>query len=170
MWSPKGGSVLALALSDVDATNQSYYGEQKLYYLAADGKKDCAVELPKSGPIHDVQWSPRGDYFVVVAGFMPAKAILFSHTCVPKFDLGKCILEGSGRWAFTSADQETSIQPSAHSSTKTNPAGSGPYSLVRWNPFGRYFVLAGFGNLPGDLAFYEVAQKSGNCKRIGATR
>ena len=89
MWSPKGGAVLALALSDVDATHQSYYGEQKLYYLAADGKKDCAVELPKSGPIHDVQWSPRGDYFVVVAGFMPAKAILFSHTCVPKFDLGK---------------------------------------------------------------------------------
>lgn len=51
IWSPRGGAVLALALSDVDATNQSYYGEQKLYYLAADGKKDCAVEMPKVGLI-----------------------------------------------------------------------------------------------------------------------
>ena len=31
------------------------------------------VPLPKDGPVHDVQWSPAGDYFVTVAGFMPAK-------------------------------------------------------------------------------------------------
>jgi hypothetical protein len=31
------------------------------------------VAMPKDGPVHDVQWSPAGDYFVVVAGFMPAK-------------------------------------------------------------------------------------------------
>lgn len=28
--------------------------------------------------------------------------------------------------------------------------GSGPYNLVRWNPFGRFFAIAGFGNLPGE--------------------
>lgn len=27
--------------------------------------------------------------------------------------------------------------------------GSGPYNMVRWNPFGRFLALAGFGNLPG---------------------
>jgi hypothetical protein len=27
--------------------------------------------------------------------------------------------------------------------------GSGPYSYARWNPFGRFFIIAGFGNLPG---------------------
>jgi hypothetical protein len=27
--------------------------------------------------------------------------------------------------------------------------GSGPYNVVRWNPFGRFFAIAGFGNLPG---------------------
>jgi len=31
------------------------------------------VPLPKDGPVHDVKWSPAGDYFCVVAGFMPAK-------------------------------------------------------------------------------------------------
>jgi uncharacterized protein with WD repeat len=31
------------------------------------------VPLPKEGPVHDVQWSPKGDFFLTVAGFMPAK-------------------------------------------------------------------------------------------------
>ena len=38
--------------------------------------------------MHDVQWTPAGDYFIVVAGFMPAKTTLFSATCKPVFDLG----------------------------------------------------------------------------------
>ncbi len=29
--------------------------------------------------------------------------------------------------------------------------GGGPYNTVRWNPFGRFLVIAGFGNLPGGL-------------------
>lgn len=51
----------------------------------------CAPSTPlvKEGPIHDVQWSPKGNFFLVVAGFMPAKVILFNSACVPKFDLGE---------------------------------------------------------------------------------
>jgi uncharacterized protein with WD repeat len=37
--------VLALAASDVDKTGQSYYGEQKLYFLAASGSNDAIVAL-----------------------------------------------------------------------------------------------------------------------------
>lgn len=47
LWSPSGCAVLALAASDVDATNQSYYGEQKLYFMASNGQNECAVQLPK---------------------------------------------------------------------------------------------------------------------------
>lgn len=54
-------------------------------------------------------------------------------------------------------------------STSSAPPGSGPFSMVRWNPFGRYFVLAGFGNLPGDLAFYDK-KADGKCKPMGTTR
>lgn len=134
LWNCHGTAVLIIAAADVDATNQSYYGEQKLFYFSSDGSKDMAVQMPKDGPIHDVQWSPRGDYFVTVAGFMPAKSTLFTDSCVPKFDLG-----------------------------------SGPYSLVRWNPFGRFFALAGFGNLPGDLVFYDK-KADAKCKLMGSTR
>lgn len=133
-WAPTGSAVLITTASDVDATNKSYYGEQKLFFLSADGTNDTAVALPKEGPIHDVQWSPKGDYFLTVAGFMPAKTTLFTSKCVAKFDLG-----------------------------------SGPYSMARWNPFGRFFVLAGFGNLPGDLAFFDK-KADAKCKSMGTSR
>lgn len=35
--------------------------------------------------------------------------------------------------------------------------GSGPYNIIRWNPFGRFLVVCGFGNLPGDVAREELA-------------
>ncbi len=42
----------------------------------------------QDGPIHDAQWSPDGCFFIVVAGFMPAKTVLFDAKCKPVFDLG----------------------------------------------------------------------------------
>ncbi|KAK9828927.1 hypothetical protein WJX72_002838 [[Myrmecia] bisecta] len=134
LWNSLGTAVLALTASDTDATNQSYYGEQKLHYLAADGTNDCLVPLTKEGPIHDVQWSPKGDYFCVVAGFMPAKTTLFSERCKPMYDLG-----------------------------------SGPHSTVRWNPQGRFLAVAGFGNLPGDIVFFDK-KADGKCKQMGSNR
>lgn len=47
-----------------------------------------AVSGPQEGPIHDVQWSPSGDFFVTVAGFMPAKSTIFTAACKPHYDLG----------------------------------------------------------------------------------
>ena len=54
----------------------SFSGEQKLHYMSADPARVDAtttVPLPKEGPVHDVQWSPNGEFFVTVAGYMPAK-------------------------------------------------------------------------------------------------
>jgi len=45
---------------------------------------------------------------------------------------------------------------------KCNPLlelGEGPYNTIRWNPKGRFIVLAGFGNLPGDMAFWDYSEK-----------
>ncbi|CAN1250720.1 Eukaryotic translation initiation factor 2A, partial [Linum perenne] len=44
--------------------------------------------------------------------------------------------------------------------------GSGPYNTVRWNPKGKFVCIAGFGNLPGDMAFWDYEEK----KQIGTTR
>ena len=44
-WNAPGTGMLALTATDTDATNQSYYGEQKLSFLSADGTNDCMVQL-----------------------------------------------------------------------------------------------------------------------------
>lgn len=88
----------------------------------------------QDGPIYDVQWTPDGQYFVVVAGFMPAKPVLYTAKCKALFE-------------FT----------------------AGPFNTARWSPFGRFLALAGFGNLPGDVAFFNK-MKDGKCKHMGSTR
>jgi translation initiation factor 2A len=135
MWAPDGRAVLVLGSCDVDVTNQSYYGETSLSFMRADGALDCKVPLDKEGPVHEAAWSPTSEEFVVVYGFMPAKATIFDAAkCEPKYQLG-----------------------------------AGPHNTVRWNPFGRFVLLAGFGNLPGDMKFFD-RKADGKYKLVGATR
>ena len=42
-WNSTGTALLAITAADVDVTNQSYYGEQKIHFLSADGTNDCLV-------------------------------------------------------------------------------------------------------------------------------
>lgn len=141
-WNSTGTVALVTATSDTDATNQSYYGESKLHFLPADAARAgdaAAVPLPKEGPVHDVQWSPQGDYFAVVAGFMPAKAILVDTRNRPVYDVI-----------------------------------AGPYNTARWSPSGRFLAVCGFGNLPGDVLFFNRLGAPGSgkitLKRMGSTR
>ncbi|QDZ20404.1 eukaryotic translation initiation factor 2A [Chloropicon primus] len=133
MWNASGKALLAWAFSDVDKTNQNYFGEQSLHFLSADGDREQLVEL-KDGPIHDVKWAPNGQHFVAIHGFMPAKATLFDHKCKPIYDFG-----------------------------------SGPRNTVEWSPFSRFLVIGGFGNLPGDIEFYDK-KADGKCKVMGKVR
>ncbi|KAG8655378.1 hypothetical protein MANES_04G036150v8 [Manihot esculenta] len=130
-WNCGSTGLLVVVQSDVDKTNQSYYGESKLNYLTTDGTHEGLVPLRKEGPVHDVQWSYSGSEFAVVYGFMPASATLFDKKCKPLLELG-----------------------------------TGPYNTIRWNPKGKFLCLAGFGNLPGDMAFWDYANK----KQLGTTR
>ncbi|BFG15892.1 hypothetical protein CerSpe_021660 [Prunus speciosa] len=130
-WNNGSTGLLVVVQSDVDKTNQSYYGESKLNYLTTDGTHEGLVPLRKEGPVHDVQWSYSGSEFAVVYGFMPSKATVFDKKCNPLLELGM-----------------------------------GPYNTIRWNPKGKFLCLAGFGNLPGDMAFWDHVEK----KQLGTTR
>lgn len=44
-WHPMGTNLLCVASTDVDKTNQSYYGESNLYFLSATGGGDAKVQL-----------------------------------------------------------------------------------------------------------------------------
>ncbi|KAK8498838.1 hypothetical protein V6N12_053059 [Hibiscus sabdariffa] len=87
-WNRGSTGLLVVAQSDVDKTNQSYYGESKLIYLTTDGTFEGLVPLRKEGPIHDVQWSFSGKNFAVVYGFMPANATIFDKKCKRLLELG----------------------------------------------------------------------------------
>ncbi|KAA6416608.1 MAG: eukaryotic translation initiation factor 2A-like [Trebouxia sp. A1-2] len=142
-WNSTGTALLAITAADVDVTNQSYYGEQKIHYLAADGTNDCLVPNLKDGPIHDAQWSPDGCFFIVVAGFMPAKTVLFDAKCKPVFDLGT----------------------GPYNIIKWNPQASPLHA----HKLGRFLALCGFGNLPGDITFLDK-KADGKCKVISQVR
>ena len=63
LWNAKGTAVLALTASETDASNKSYYGEQKLHFLAANGSNDSLVPLPKVtalSPWHEPNQASKG--------------------------------------------------------------------------------------------------------------
>ncbi|XP_055377227.1 eukaryotic translation initiation factor 2A [Condylostylus longicornis] len=87
MWNKRGTGVLLLTSTEVDQSGASYYGKQALHFMTIKGES-CSVPLSKDGPLHAVQWSPKSNEFVVVYGFMPAKAALFNLKCDMIFDFG----------------------------------------------------------------------------------
>lgn len=119
-WNKAGTSLLFMTSTDVDKTGKSYYGETNLYMISSRGDFDCRVALDKEGPIHDFEWSSNGREFIVVYGYMPAKATLFSFRVNVIAELG------------TSAR-----------------------NTVCYNPQGRLFCLAGFGNLNGTVDVWD---------------
>lgn len=131
-WNHLGTSLLVKTSMEVDDTGKSYYGGSNLYFLRADGEEASIVAAAEGGAIHDVQWSPTQDEFVLLHGLLPCPATLHE---------GK---KGAKRVDF----------------------GSGHRNTIRWNNFGRFVVLGGYGQLLGDTDFWD---KSGK-KLMGSTR
>jgi len=86
-WNNPGSGVLLLVQAEVDKTGASYYGKQQLHYMNTKGDTSM-VSLSKEGPIYSVSWSPKGDMFAVVFGFMPARTSLFNNKGDQVFDFG----------------------------------------------------------------------------------
>lgn len=84
-WNKRGTGLLILTSTEVDKTGASYYGNQALHFMSTKGDS-CAITLKKEGPIHDVQWSPKGTEFIVVYGYMPSSATLFNTKCDPIYN------------------------------------------------------------------------------------
>lgn len=120
-WNNQGTALLVEALTEVDKSNKSYYGETTLYLLSAKGDFDARVTLDKDGPIHDVAWSPNSKEFGVVYGYMPAKTTVFNHRGVP-----------------------------------THSFPIGPRNKIIFSPTGRFGLVAGFGNLAGQMDIYDL--------------
>jgi len=55
-WNDLGTSVIAVASTEVDKSNRSYYGESTLYILSANGGFDSRIQLGQ----HFISLSPGG--------------------------------------------------------------------------------------------------------------
>ncbi|PWN51564.1 translation initiation factor eIF-2A [Violaceomyces palustris] len=119
-WNKAGSGLLFMTSTDHDKTGKSYYGETNLYMMSSRGDFDCRVGLDKEGPIHDFEWNPNSKEFIVVYGYMPAKAVLFSYRVNVIAELG-----------------------------------TQPRNFVAFNPQGRLFCIAGFGNLSGTVDIWD---------------
>lgn len=114
LWNKQSTAWLIWCQTDVDSTGRSYYGEHSLYIMNESGQ--CKAVKTADGPIYDVAWSPTGEEFIVLSGFMPATCVLYN----------------------SKGNKITEI-------TKNH------LNTIRWDPFGQLFILAGFGNLAGDI-------------------
>ena len=132
-----GLNLLAWTHTEVDSSNQSYYGKSSLHYLSSssststqaasnsntktntsingDNTAGGRVDLG-DGPIHSVVWSPNSKEFLAIHGVMPAKVTLFDHRANPIY----------------------SFPPA-------------PRNSVSYSPHGRFIAIGGFGNLKGDV-------------------
>ncbi|KAK3035514.1 hypothetical protein RJ639_033973, partial [Escallonia herrerae] len=172
-WNYGSTGLLIVVQSDVDKTNQSYYGESKLNYLTTDGTHDGVVPLRKEGPVHDVQWSYSGKEFAVVYGFMPAMVTVFDKKCKPLLEFGtgpyntirwnpkgKCILYFLQEIIYTYASV---VYIHFEKDGASSPF---PWYFVALILCSTVLCLAGFGNLPGDMAFWDYMEK----KQLGTTK
>ena len=154
-WNALGTQVLILTQTDVDNSNMSYYGETGMYLLSAAGNFDCRVTLDKDGPIHDVAWSPGSKEFLVVYGYMPAKAVIFDHRVRKVHDFGSAptnfvsynpqgrivLLAGFGNLAGKITLYALSTSPnSTPSQICTIDAPN--TSICEWSPCGRFLMTA----------------------------
>jgi len=87
-WNSSGTALLILGHTDMD-TSKSYYGEDHLFFMKfSDQRVVENIVLSKEGPIHDTSWNPHDNEFLIIYGYMPAKATLFGLDCKPKADFG----------------------------------------------------------------------------------
>ncbi|KAI3630415.1 hypothetical protein MIR68_011850 [Amoeboaphelidium protococcarum] len=133
-WSTSGQHCLALCTIDVDKSNKSYYGIQKLYLfntqLSGNAVTDLqegigtTVGLDKVGPIHDFTWLPeqnKSSNFVVVYGNTPSSAGLYNTKGSRVFDFGQFAR-----------------------------------NTVRISPEGRFLLFGGYGNLAGYTQIWDL--------------
>uniref|UniRef100_A0A7I4YXW6 Eukaryotic translation initiation factor 2A n=1 Tax=Haemonchus contortus TaxID=6289 RepID=A0A7I4YXW6_HAECO len=150
-WNSRGTAVLVLASTDVDSSNQSYYGEQHVYLLNVNSGDSFKVLLSKAGPVHAAKWNPNGREFCVCYGFMPAMVGIYNlrgdetfHTDEgPRNDIfynafGSILLTcgfgnlGKGKMEFWDVEKKKLIVAISVPNT----------TLFEWAPDGQHFLTA----------------------------
>jgi translation initiation factor 2A len=132
-WSPlihtTPACLMTLSVA-IDATGQSYYGNSQLWlWTASSDSEMIAVPLPQEGPVLSCQWVPDPN--------KPPSFLVIA---------GKIPPMASQHHGMTGA--------------VTFLYGNNVHrNTVIFSPHGRFVCLAGFGNMPGGMSFWDVNKK-----------
>ncbi|CCH42451.1 Eukaryotic translation initiation factor 2A [Wickerhamomyces ciferrii] len=150
-WNNIGTALLALASTDVDASNKSYYGETTLYLLGIAGSYDSRIHLDKEGPIHDITWSPSAREFGVVYGYMPAKTTFFDARgntiySLPPAPKNTILFSPHARFVlvagFGNLQGTVDVYDRLQKFSKISSFSASNTSVCQWSPDGRYILTA----------------------------
>ncbi|EER07320.1 conserved hypothetical protein [Perkinsus marinus ATCC 50983] len=163
-WNASGTKLLGLLSLDVDEAGKStYYGTNMLYLF--DMVNNVVSRVACKSPIHDIGWCPGNarkgkigkteeaeEEFILIAGPIPPETTLLSTASI------KDSASDSGGTENGSAGQRHLDVVHGMGKTKRN--------TVCWNRYGRYAVVGGFGNMAGEMDFWDMAE----CKVVGSLR
>ncbi|ORY44684.1 eIF2A-domain-containing protein [Rhizoclosmatium globosum] len=129
LWNADGTAILVHTHTDVDKSNQSYYGKSTLQLMTTTAPHYATQILDLANPIHSISWSPNSKEYIVLHGPMPSKCTLFTVASGHPTTPSQAIYE------FPPAARNT----------------------VYYSPHGRLILTAGFGNLAGDFSIWDRA-------------
>jgi translation initiation factor 2A len=151
-WNDSGTSLIVLAQTEVDKTGKSYYGETTLYLLSANGGFDSRIELGETSPSY-------------------LRLAVYWRTCADK--------EGpihDVTWSPNSKEfgvvygympAKTTIFNTRAVATHSFPLK--PRNTILFSPRGRFVLVAGFGNLAGQMDIYDLEKDYEKVCTIEAT-
>lgn len=149
-WNVLGTALLALASTDHDTSNKSYYGETNLYLLGIAGSYE-RIDLKREGPIHDITWSPSAREFAVSYGFMPSETTFFDargnliHS-LPTAPRNTILYSPHGRFVlvagFGNLQGTVDVYDRQNKFSKVCTFEASNTSVCEWSPCGRFILTA----------------------------
>lgn len=150
-WNALGTALLALASTDHDTSNKSYYGETNLYLLGIAGSYNSRIDLKKDGPIHDITWSPTAREFAVSYGYMPSETSFFDARgnliySLPTLPRNTILYSPNGKYVlvagFGNLQGTVDIYDRQDKFKKVVSFEASNTSVCSWSPDGRYILTA----------------------------
>lgn len=150
VWNALGTALLALASTDHDTSNKSYYGETNLYLLGIAGSYE-RIDLKREGPIHDITWSPLAREFAVSYGYMPSETTFFdsrgnSIHSLPTAPRNTILYSPHGRFVlvagFGNLQGKVDVYDRQDKFSKVCTFEADNTSVCEWSPCGRFILTA----------------------------
>lgn len=138
-WNKEGTSLIVLAQTEVDKSGKSYYGETTLYLMSGNGGFDSRIELGRSFAAND-RYRPSLTCSVDKDG--PIHDVTWSPNS-KEFGV-----------VYGYMPAKTTLFNTRAKAVHTFPLG--PRNTIIFSPHGRFVLVAGFGNLAGQMDIYDI--------------